>query len=124
MKVFWTLCWGIPAVMLTGVNITNRRGFQRHIVRIDLHECGSLIDIYFLEGKPLKNLKITALSTLEPAQMMEWLEESTYRLVARFYPIAIDSFSEYLLLPKLNTTVLDHKILSNVVNGVLIDCSD
>ena len=61
-----TLLWGVPNCFLTLFTYKNSKGFRRSVVRVDLHEDGRHVDLYFMEGRPKLGVDIKTLSTLDP----------------------------------------------------------
>lgn len=61
-----SVLWAIPNCLLTLFTYKNSVGFRRSVTKVDLHEDGRHLDLYFMEGNPKYNIDINTLSTLDP----------------------------------------------------------
>lgn len=105
LRPFWTLFWAIPNTIITLSNYANRKGYKKHINKIDLHENGRKVDIYFRQGKPLLKLDILNLSRLNSSQVNDWVESHGSRVVSKYFPINLYNQDYELLLPKQNQQI-------------------
>ena len=70
-----SVLWSIPTVILTMVDRDNRRHYARVVTRLDLHEDGKHIDIYFSDNGSFLCQDVRSLRLLDKEEMTAHFED-------------------------------------------------
>ena len=89
-RPFRTCFWMMPNLLLSYANYMNYTTLNRLVSRIDLHEEGRFVDIYFISGRQLLYQDISSLTTLDPEELEVFTKESPPWLQCGYHPISLE----------------------------------